>query len=114
MEAHMLNKDLVAASSTPLILSILGRGESYGYEIIQQIRSLSDEQMEWSEGMLYPLLHRLEQEGLITAEWRTAEQGRKRKYYRLNPQGRVRLQEEKKQWEVVQRILTKLWEGAYV
>jgi DNA-binding PadR family transcriptional regulator len=110
----MLNKDLVAASSTPLILSILGRGESYGYEIIQQIRGLSDEQMEWSEGMLYPLLHRLEQEGLITSEWRTAEQGRKRKYYQLNLLGKARLQEEKKQWEVVQHTLNKLWESAYV
>lgn len=105
-----INKDLVAASSTPLILSILARGESYGYEIIQQVRALSDGQMDWSEGMLYPLLHRLEEEGLIVSNWKTTEGGRKRKYYRINKEGRTALQQEKRQWQVVQFTLAKLWE----
>ena len=96
----MLNKELVAASSKPLILSILARqGESYGYEIIQQVRTLSDGQIKWSDGMLYPVLHRLEKEGVLKATWRTAETGRKRKYYQLNEEGKLRLQREKQQWE---------------
>jgi hypothetical protein len=57
-----LSKDLVAASSIPLILSILQRGDSYGYAIIQQVRELSDGEMQWADGMLYPILHRLEAE----------------------------------------------------
>jgi PadR family transcriptional regulator, regulatory protein PadR len=109
----MLHKDLVAASSTPLVLSLLARGESYGYELIQQIRSLSGEQIAWSEGMLYPVLHRLEKEGLVAAEWKITEAGRKRKYYRINRQGRTALQEEKRQWEVVHGTLAKLWEVSY-
>lgn len=66
----MIAKDLVAASSRPLLLSVLAEGESYGYEIIQKVRQLSGGQIEWSEGMLYPVLHRLEREDLINSEWK--------------------------------------------
>ena len=78
----MLTKDLVAASSKPLVLSIVTEGESYGYEIIRKVRDFSGGRIEWSDGMLYPVLHRLEREGLIQSEWREAESGRERKYYR--------------------------------
>ncbi|MDJ0753605.1 MAG: PadR family transcriptional regulator [Ardenticatenaceae bacterium] len=105
----MLNKDLVAASSTSIVLSILAKGESYGYDIIQQIRDLSDEQMIWSDGMLYPLLHRLENKGLIVSEWRRSESGRRRKYYRINDEGHTALQQEKAQWQIVNSTLHKLW-----
>ena len=59
-----VSKDLVAASATPLILSILAEGDSYGYAIIKRVRELSGGQMEWTDGMLYPVLHRLEKQGL--------------------------------------------------
>ena len=81
----MLSKDLVAASSKPLVLSVLADGESYGYEIIQRIRELSGGSIEWSEGMLYPVLHRLERDGLIRSEWKRAETGRERKYLLSKP-----------------------------
>ncbi len=111
----MLNKELVAASSKPLILSILAQqGESYGYEIIQQVRTLSEGQIEWSDGMLYPVLHRLEKEGLLSSEWKTSETGRRRKYYRLNQQGELRLKDEKQQWNTVHNTLSKLWGTSYV
>ena len=58
----MPSKDLVAASSTPIVLAILARGESYGYEILQEVRAVSGGELEWTDGMLYPLLHRLERE----------------------------------------------------
>ncbi|GAP21521.1 PadR family transcriptional regulator [Leptolinea tardivitalis] len=109
----MLNKELVAASSTPLILSILAEGESYGYEIIQRISELSEEEISWSEGMLYPVLHRLEKEELVTSEWRLMDSGRKRKYYRLNKKGVSALQEEKHQWGIVNNTLNRLWKGSY-
>ena len=91
------------------MLSILTSGESYGYEIIQQVRALSGGQIEWSDGMLYPVLHRLEREGLIESEWKDAESGRERKYYRLSQQGRKSLKSERQQWLAVHNTLCKLW-----
>ena len=55
-----LYKDLVAASATPLVLSILKEGDSYGYAIIKRVKELSEREMNWTDGMLYPVLHRLE------------------------------------------------------
>jgi len=110
----MLNKDLIAASSAQLILSILAKEESYGYDVIQRIRTLSNDQMIWSDGMLYPLLHRLEKNGLVSSKWRTTESGRKRKYYRINNKGKVAMKEARNQWQIVHDTLTKLWEVSYV
>ena len=105
----MLTKELVAASTVPLVLSVLTRGESYGYELIQRVRELSGGRIEWTEGMLYPVLHWMEDEDLIEAEWREAETGRKRKYYRLRKEGRKALQDEQQKWLTVHETLTKLW-----
>jgi DNA-binding PadR family transcriptional regulator len=105
-----VSKDLVAASATPLILTILSEGESYGYAIIKRVRELSNEQMCWADGMLYPVLHRLEQQGLIESNMRTSESGRKRKYYRLKKKGTRMLKKQKNQWMLVHSILEKLWE----
>jgi DNA-binding PadR family transcriptional regulator len=105
----MIGKDLVAASSKPLILSILGDGENYGYAILRRVHELSSEQIEWTEGMLYPVLHRLEQEGLIRARWAKVESGRERKYYRLSRKGHKMLETEKGQWLAVHNTLCKLW-----
>ena len=105
----MLTKDLVAASSKPLLLSILADGESYGYKIIQRVRELSGGQIEWSDGMLYPVLHRLERDGLVQSEWRESETGRERKYYFLSTDGRKALKTERQQWLSVHNTLCKLW-----
>ena len=106
----MISKDMVAASAKPLVLSILDRGESYGYAILQQVRVLSDGDIEWTDGMLYPVLHRLERQGLIEAEWRTPEQGRRRKYYSLTEAGRRALASERRQWMSVHATPLRLWE----
>jgi PadR family transcriptional regulator, regulatory protein PadR len=107
-----IGKDLVAASATPLLLSILARGPSYGYAIIQEVRELSNGQLEWSEGMLYPVLHRMEDQGLIESYEERGDTGRKRKYYRLRSDGRRALAEERRQWDVVHAALTKAWRTA--
>ena len=73
-----LSKDLVAASSTPFVLSILAEGDSYGYAILRRVRELSGGEIEWTDGMLYPALHRLERLGHIEARWEVAETGRQR------------------------------------
>ena len=98
-------KDLVAASATPIVLAILKRGESYGYAIIQTVREVSDGRLTWSDGMLYPLLHRLEDADLIRSHWRKADTGRRRKYYRITPDGEEELQRLVEQWTVVHSAL---------
>jgi DNA-binding PadR family transcriptional regulator len=104
-----INKDLVAASSTPLVLAILAEGDSYGYAILKRVRELSGGELEWTDGMLYPVLHRLERSGLIEARWDQAESGRKRKYYRVTEAGREQLAEEWRQWRTVDQALRNIW-----
>jgi len=106
-----LSKDLVAASATPLVLSILGTEESYGYAIIKRVRELSDGEMEWTDGMLYPVLHRLERQGLIQARWKQSETGRRRKYYKIRKQGTVVLKKQRAEWLKVHATLKKTWEA---
>ena len=105
----MLSKELVAASTVPLVLSVLAEGENYGYALIQRVRDLSEGRIEWSEGMLYPVLHWMEDGHLIASEWRAAESGRRRKYYRLRQQGHRVLKTERQQWLAVHETLSKLW-----
>jgi len=102
-------KDLVAASAAPIVLSVLQDGETYGYAIIQRIRKLSAEEIEWTDGMLYPVLHRLEKTGAITSIWRTAENGRRRRYYALKPSGRRALADHRRQWQATNELLNLLW-----
>ncbi len=104
-----INKDLMAASSTPIVLAILTEGDSYGYAIIKRVRELSGGRMEWTDGMLYPVLHRLERLGHVEARWQVAESGRKRKYYRITAQGRRQLAEERRQWQAVDATLKGIW-----
>ena len=103
------NKDLIAASSTPIVLAILTEGDSYGYAIIKRVHELSGGEMDWTDGMLYPVLHRLERLGFIKARWEIAESGRKRKYYRITAQGKAQLAEERKQWQAVDSTMRGIW-----
>jgi len=102
---------MVAASTVPLVLAVLSEGENYGYALIQRVRDLSDGQIVWTEGMLYPVLHWMEKEKLIQSEWRAADSGRKRKYYSVRKEGTTALGVEKQQWTTVHTILTKLWKA---
>lgn len=104
-----INKDLVAASSTPLVLAILAEEESYGYAILKRVQELSQGRLSWTDGMLYPVLHRLERLGYVEAHWRVAETGRRRKYYRITRRGREQLAEERRQWQAVDEALRGIW-----
>ena len=110
----MLTKELIAASTEPLILTLLSNGESYGYELIQEVKRLSDEQIEWTDGMLYPVLHRMERKGWIQSRWREAENGRKRKYYSIRKDGAKALREQREQWVTVSTVFKQLWKEQYV
>lgn len=103
-----LSKDLAAASATPLILSILHNGDSYGYDIIQQVRELSGGELEWADGMLYPILHRLENRRFIESYWEKAASGRKRKYYSISKDGLEELVQQRNNWEKLSQILQNL------
>lgn len=105
-----ISKELTAASSIPIILSILNQGETYGYEIIQKVGVLSEGSIQWTDGMLYPVLHKLEKKGHIQAEWRHAPgTGRKRKYYQITDKGKKQMQQVQAQWNTVNQLVTKLW-----
>ncbi len=104
-----LSKEMMGAASIPLILSVLQEGESYGYLIIQRIKVISGNQLEWKEGTLYPILHKLEKKGYITSSWKTSESGRKRKYYKLLENGQSVLAAEQQNWQSLNQIFSKLW-----
>jgi len=104
-----LEKEFVAASSVPLVLSILTEGDSYGYAIIQRVKELSGGEIGWTDGMLYPVLHWLEDQDMVLSRWGESETGRKRKYYSLKPGGRQMLRRQKEQWTLVNSVLNQLW-----
>jgi PadR family transcriptional regulator PadR len=105
----MITKALIAASTKPMILSILAGGENYGYQIIQSVKKISGGTLEWSDGMLYPVLHRLEKDDFIRSKWNLSEGGRLRKYYTITDVGLLELSKEKTQWMQVHDALSKLW-----
>ncbi len=108
----MSSDTLVAASTRPIILSLLLSGESYGYQILQRVRRVSGGKMKWSSAMLYPVLRRMEKEGLIQSEWRVSTENRMRRYYMLTDLGRKEFQIEKARWLNIQDALRQIWEMA--
>jgi DNA-binding PadR family transcriptional regulator len=104
-----INKDLIAASSTPIVLAILAEDDSYGYAILQRVRDLSAGRLEWTDGMLYPVLHRLGRLGYVESRWEVADSGRRRKYYRITELGVAQLSEQRRQWQVVGDTLQGIW-----
>ena len=110
----VIRKELVAASAEPLILSLLSKGENYGYAIIQEVKNRSDNDLQWTDGMLYPVLHRMERKRWIKSRWAESESGRKRKYYSITPAGRDAHRKHREQWLKVHSVLAGLWEERYV
>ena len=104
-----LGKDLVAASATPLVLAILAENDSYGYAILKRVRELSGGHLQWTDGMLYPVLHRLERLGLVAAKWAASDTSRRRKYYRITRKGRAQLATQREQWQLVDSTLRGIW-----
>jgi PadR family transcriptional regulator PadR len=106
-----VTKDLVAASATPMVLGILADGESYGYAILKRINELSGGELDWTEGLLYPLLHRLERLGYVESNWQSVMGERRRKYYSITDQGLAELAEQRRQWDTVVDALKEIWLG---
>ena len=106
----MISKNLTAASTKPIILGILKQGNSYGYLIIKKIKELSQGKMKYSDGMLYPVLHRLEKDGLIVSNWTVNDDSRPRKYYEITEAGKIELLQEQEQWSQVNSVLNAIWD----
>lgn len=94
----MSPRDQIRKGSTEiLILSLLAKQPMYGYEISQQLKQRNGGYFEMKEGLLYPALHRMQQNGWLSSQWRVVD-GRKRKYYLLTPLGRKILSEQAAEW----------------
>jgi DNA-binding PadR family transcriptional regulator len=107
-----MSKTLIAATAKPMILSLLLQGESYGYKILQDVMGLSGGTLDWSEALLYPVLHKLEKDGLVRSRWKTSGENRMRKYYSLTDSGRLALEDEKERWLSIHGAFLKLWTPA--
>ncbi len=105
----MIDKELIAATSASIALSILSQADSYGYEIIQRVTEMTGGELEWTEAMLYPALHRLESRTLVKCYWQKSPSGRKRKYYSITSAGVTELKDKKRQWQIVAGVLGTLW-----
>ena len=105
----MPSKSHTGASVKAIILSILAHGDSYGYDIIRRVRTLSGGHVEWAAGSLYPVLHRMKTEGWIEDYWVEKEGERRRRFYRITKIGLQALEREKQNWMNVHGILEKLW-----
>ena len=93
------DKGLMAGSSTLLVLSLLDKGDMYGYQMIEALSRRSNNTFQMQEGTLYPILHGLEKGKYLTSYQQQAPTGRMRKYYRLTRRGRELLEEKKAEWE---------------
>jgi DNA-binding PadR family transcriptional regulator len=104
----MVSKTLMAASTRPVILAILSRGEDYGYSIIQKVKDISGGYLQWTDGMLYPVLQRMEMDGLIQSKWKLSDGNRPRRYYNITEKGRKELASELLSWKNVWQALVRL------
>lgn len=102
------SKDLIAASTIPIVLSILQQGDNYGYQIIKEVQTISGGELNWKEGSLYPVLTKLEQNGFIRS-YKKQENGRTRKYYSIQQDGIQFLATIKNEWSSINQILANLW-----
>jgi DNA-binding PadR family transcriptional regulator len=107
-----MSRKLAAASARPMILSLLLRGEGYGYRILQDVTALSGGAIDWSEALLYPVLHKMEKDGVIRSRWKVSEEKRMRKYYGLTEAGRRELEAEKAHWLRIHGAFLRLWTPA--
>ncbi len=103
-------KELVGASTALLALGILAKDPSYGYEVVKRVNREAENLFEWQEGTIYPVLHKLEKEGLLRTQWQQADSGRKRKYYYITQQGREALEKRAEQWQAFNSLVNRVVE----
>ncbi len=100
-----LDKSLISGSMTMLILRLLDEKDMYGYEMIESLRSKSENVFELKAGTLYPLLHALEEKEFVVS-YEEEVLGKVRKYYRITKEGRMQLEEKREQWKAYSNAVT--------
>jgi transcriptional regulator len=99
MNHNRFARHLAAGTYELIILDVLREGPAYGYGIIRRIAKQSRNQLQWLQGTVYPVLHRLENRRWIKGEWDRSRRGRERRYYRLTPRGRAAWREQRQHWK---------------
>lgn len=105
-----LNKELMASSLAPIVLLIIRSQESYGYQIIQELRDKTGGQLHVAEGTLYPVLKKMETKEWIEGNWKKADSGRERRYYAITEKGKQELEAQYSQWNFINDLIHKLWD----
>jgi DNA-binding PadR family transcriptional regulator len=93
------SQDLIRGSVIPIILAMLKSKPMYGYEIVKTVNARTNGRFEWREGSLYPALHKLEADKLLTSTWKESETGKKRKYYFITQKGLSELKKRSVEWK---------------
>ena len=106
-----MDKRFMALGTSMLVLKLLEQQSMYGYQIIKELERQSQQVFCLQEGTLYPVLHSLEQQGAVTSQQRTAENGRSRKYYDITPRGRSLLREKTEEWSAYQTAVNRVMGG---
>jgi PadR family transcriptional regulator, regulatory protein PadR len=109
-----ISKDLIGAAAIPIILTVLKNGDSYGYEIVQTVKKISKDGIKWKEASIYPVLKRLESQGMIKSYWQMIENERPRRYYTLQPDGLLQLDKNRDEWEYIFSVFKHFWKIAKV
>lgn len=107
-----IDRSLVSGSMAMLVMKLLEGGDKYGYEMTEELRRRSDDTFHLKAGTLYPLLHSLEEKGLVDAYEREAAAGKPRRYYHLTGRGRLALSEKEETWEAYSRAVYRVLKGA--
>jgi len=104
-----ISKELMGAAAVPIILSILQQEDSYGYEIVQHVKELTNGKVTWKEASIYPVLKKLENGNMIKPYWKMHENKRPRKYYKIMAAGKKQLAYNKEEWELFHNVFQSLW-----
>jgi PadR family transcriptional regulator, regulatory protein PadR len=107
-----LSKKALDGNMDTLLLAVLTDGPSYGYQLVQDLNAKAPGLLKTGEGTIYPVLHRLEERGLIQSEWSAGETGRQRRYYRLTPGGKRALSDNRRQWAALTTVMNTVLDGS--
>jgi len=101
-----VSAEMMKGTVVPIILKLLSEKEMYGYEVIKVVNERTAQALEWKEGTIYPWLHRLEEDGLISSQWRESASGRRRKYYSLTRRGAGELVTKIDEWQTLTKAVS--------
>lgn len=106
-------KELVGSTTCILVLSILKESPTYGYRLAQIINQRSGGLLKWREGTIYPMLHRLEKQGLIKGKWQVSDTSKPKRVYGLTDAGVQALKQQHEEWDMFSAIIDKILGGSY-